>query len=74
RTGDLAPRIHNLARLAELAGLRPDQEQLDILSEMNAFQLEGRYPEGLIASPKPAEAQSYMKRAQEVFEWLKKGL
>lgn len=37
RTEDLAPRIHNLVRLAEQAGLRPSAEQLDVLAEMNQF-------------------------------------
>lgn len=43
-TRDLAPRIHSLVRLAELASIKPNKEQLDTLAEMNAFNLEGRYP------------------------------
>ena len=47
QTEDLAPRIHSLVRLAELASIKPDKEQLDTLAEMNAFNVEGRYPETL---------------------------
>ena len=38
---DLAPRMHNLVRLAELAELQLDEKQIDVLAEMNAFNIEG---------------------------------
>jgi HEPN domain-containing protein len=41
-SNDLAPRLHNLSRLAELTGLPLSQTQADILADMNAFNLEGR--------------------------------
>ena len=69
-TGELAPRIHSLVRLAEMAGLAPDEKQLDTLAEMNAFNIEGRYPELLTAPPSPAEAKELMGRAEEVKTWL----
>jgi HEPN domain-containing protein len=70
QTCDLAPRIHNLVRLAELAGVHPRQEQIDVLAEMNAFNIEGRYPEALMPPPTLAQAQMYMARAEDVFRWL----
>jgi HEPN domain-containing protein len=70
QTGDLAPRIHNLVRLAELANINPGEEQLDVLAEMNAFSIEGRYPESLMPPPALPEARSYMAHAEEVFRWL----
>lgn len=69
-TCDLAPRIHNLVRLAELSGLGLRQEQIDVLAEMNAFILEGRYPEALTPPPTLKEAHAYVAQAQEVFQWL----
>ncbi len=69
QTGDLAPRIHNLVRLAELAAIGLHQEQLDLLADMNAFNVEGRYP-GLLAPPTPGEARGYVHRAEGVFLWL----
>jgi HEPN domain-containing protein len=68
--GDLAPKIHSLVRLAELAAIETDKEQLDTLAEMNAFNVEGRYPETLAPPPTADEAKCYFERAQEVFEWL----
>jgi HEPN domain-containing protein len=70
-TQELAPRTHNLIRLAELAGLNLSSDQIDIPAEMNAFNVEGRYPESLQPPPSIAEGEQYMERAKEVYEWLK---
>jgi HEPN domain-containing protein len=48
QTNDMAPRLHNLVRLYELAALPVDTAKIEILAEMNAFNIEGRYPESLI--------------------------
>jgi HEPN domain-containing protein len=70
QTDDLAPRLHNLTRLAELAQLQLSASQLDLLAELNAYNLEGRYPDALAEPPTPAEAKRLVNRASEVFEWL----
>ena len=70
QTNDLAPRLHNLIRLAEIGDVRPSQKYLDVLAEMNAFNLEGRYPDLLMPPPSLAEARDYLTRAEEVMQWL----
>jgi HEPN domain-containing protein len=72
RTRDLAPRLHNLVRLAELAGVDLTPEQRDTLADMNAFALEGRYPESLVPPPSQDEGARYLARASEVFACLTK--
>jgi HEPN domain-containing protein len=67
---DLAPRFHNLSRLTELAGVVLDSGYMDVLAEMNAFHIEGRYPESLTKPPTKEEALNYIDRAEEVFQWL----
>ena len=67
---DLAPRLHNLSRLSELAGLMPDAENMEALAEMNAFHIEGRYPESQTKPPTKGEALNYIARAEKVFQWL----
>jgi HEPN domain-containing protein len=67
---DLAPRLHNLSRLAELAALALDIGKMEVLAEMNAFHIEGRYPESLTKPPTQDEALNYMARAEGVFQWL----
>ena len=51
QTRDLPPRIHNLARLVELAAFNPSAEQIDVLAEMTAVNPEGQYPDALAQSP-----------------------
>ena len=70
KTRDLAPRTHNLTRLAELATVELQPEQKDTLAAMNACNIEGRYPEFLPPPPTVSEAQAYITRAQEVFQCL----
>jgi HEPN domain-containing protein len=70
-TRELAPRIHNLIRLAELTDLKLSSDQMDTLADMNSFNVEGRYPETLQAPPTLPEGKLYLYRAKEVFEWLK---
>ena len=67
---DLAPRLHNLSRLAELAALTLDTGKMEVLAEMNAFHIEGRYPESLTKPPTKEEALNYMAEAEGVFQWL----
>lgn len=69
-TQDLAPRIHNLVRLAGLAELHLDEKRIDVLAEMNAFNIEGRYPDMLTPEPSVEEARRYMRRTREVYTWL----
>jgi HEPN domain-containing protein len=69
-TRDLAPRTHNLVRLAEATQLDLEESQLDVFAEMNAFAIEGRYPETLALPPDASEVRGYWERAEEVFEWL----
>lgn len=70
RIRDLAPRTHNLVRLAEVADLQSSSAHLQTLAEMNAFSQAGRDPETLSAAPTATEADAYLTRATEVFEWL----
>jgi HEPN domain-containing protein len=62
--------LKGLNRLIGLSGVAASSEQLDILAEMNAFHIEGRYPETLTKPPTKEEAVRYMKRAEEVLRWL----
>jgi HEPN domain-containing protein len=70
KTGKLAPRIHNLVRLAEIAGLQLKPHDIDTLAEMNEFNLEGRYPVTFVPPPTKSESIEFMKKAKGIFEWL----
>lgn len=74
QTRDLAPRIHNLVRLAELTGLELDKDVVDFLSDTNDFNLEGRYIEHPGAVPELKQAKSIMHRVEELTTWLNEKL
>lgn len=57
-TRDVPPRIHSLTRLAERAGLQPDDRQADVLADMNQFNLEGRYLSFSHPNPVPRKQRS----------------
>jgi HEPN domain-containing protein len=71
---DIAPRLHNLARLSELSGIAFKQEDSDFLAEMNPFNIEGRYPEMWGPVPSREEADTLLKKSGGIFEWLKNQL
>lgn len=59
RTNDLPPRIHNLVRLALLAELQLSEEQFALWADMNAFNIEVRYPDAIGSAPTTQEAKAY---------------
>lgn len=69
-TGDLAPRLHNLVRLAEISGIDIGHEHIDLLSEFNPFNLEGRYPEMWTPVPSRNEADNLVQKAENLLRWL----
>jgi len=71
---DIAPRLHNLARLAELSGIAFSREDSDFLAEVNPFNIEGRYPEMWGPVPSREEADTLLKKSGGIFEWLKNQL
>ena len=73
-TNDLAPRIHNLVRLAELPQMYIDDRHLDVLAEMSDFNVEGYYPDTPPPPPTLAQAQMYIVRAEEALEWFTRKL
>ena len=67
----MPPHIHNLPRLAEIAGLKVDAKHRNVLAEINEFNIEGRYSDLLRPPVSFQEARGYLQRAKETFEWLK---
>lgn len=73
-TGDIPPRIHNLARLSGLGGLKLETEKMKFLILVDGFNIEGRYPEYLTPAPELREARSIMKQIGELVLWLNEQL
>lgn len=49
RTSELAPRVHNLLRLAEVAALSLDDEQRTFYGDLSNYYIQMRYPEEIEA-------------------------
>lgn len=64
--GDFPPRTNNLLLLCAQTALAPTDEQLRILSQMNQFQMDGRYPDYKMAMFKIATDNYTYKILQEV--------
>lgn len=71
QTNDMPPRIHNLVRLAEMAGLSLDPEQTNFLRSFDLYQLEGRYPDSTQVLIDSDAALEKLTIAGEMLEWLK---
>jgi len=73
-TRDAPPRIHNLVRLARLAGLKPTDEQERFLRRFDLYQLEGPYPDVRQVVLDPGLARRELQKATEIWQWLKSQL
>ena len=71
QTREVPPRIHNLVRLAEMAGLSPDSEQERFLRSFDMYQMEGRYPDSAYVSIDTKAARQKLASAGEMLKWLK---
>jgi AbiV family abortive infection protein len=70
-TSNVPPKIHNLLRLARLAGISADAKQNIFFETFDQYQLEGRYPESV--QPLKTELISTdFTEARSIFAWLNK--
>jgi len=71
----LAPRIHDLVKLAKSINLNLSDQQLVFLSEVSDFNMESRYPDEKNQFLKQCNrefAEKYLKQIKETHSWLKK--
>lgn len=74
---DFPPKTHNLLLLSSQTKLSPTVEQLRILSQMNQFQLDARYPDYKLNMYKIATepyTQSLLQEIETVKQWLENSL
>lgn len=72
-TGALAPRTHNLLRLAEIAGVKLDQEQVRFLGELSGYYIQSRYPEEIRAAGSTISeelAGKVLARTEQMITWV----
>lgn len=74
---DFPPKTHNLMLLVSQTGLAPSVEQLRLLSRVNQFQLDGRYPDYKLNMFKIATedyTQQLLHEIDLVQKWLENSL
>lgn len=74
RHDDTPPHTHQLAILAEKAGLKPTSERLELLETITDFNLEARYPDEKFSFYKRCTqefTQRYLMDIEEMKTWLR---
>jgi len=74
KRGQHAPPIHNLLRLAKAVGIELDQQRIDTLARITAFNIEARYPDIKQEFRRRCTKEytvGQMTIVQEMFEWLR---
>ncbi|MBI4667018.1 MAG: HEPN domain-containing protein [Nitrospinae bacterium] len=72
-TGKMAPRIHSLVKLGELAQLKLSAEQEKFYAELVSYYIGSRYPEDLLAMSKRVshqKAKEALDKSEEEIQWL----
>jgi len=73
RSGAMPPRLHNLMRLAEKAGLEIDEPTADRLRSLTGYYVQTRYPEEirkLSAGVDRPLAEEAIRHTEELLRWL----
>ena len=70
-TEEHPPRTHILSSLADTARINFDDNQDQFISEIQTFQLEGRYPENFPSEPDSVTAQAYFEQTIILHKWLR---
>ena len=76
-TKKFPPRIHNLIRLAEAAGIDRDKIDFEFLDKLSFYYIESRYPEEYMRLYKQVTkklTESYYNNTREIYRWLERQL
>ena len=70
KISDIAPKDHNLVRLAERAMLPLSEEDRSFLSGMTRFNVEGRYPDSYDQLPPAESVDKIREESGRIYKWL----
>jgi len=73
RTGTLPPRVNNLRRLAEVAGIESKGKEVPFLGELSAYYIQSRYPEEIKAAGSTITkelATEVFSKTEESIRWI----
>jgi len=72
KTGLNAPLIHDLVKLADKVGIELNIENVEMLTALNKFNIEGRYPDyrkKLRENINKKHAREVFNKSNEFFKW-----
>ncbi|MBI5298981.1 MAG: HEPN domain-containing protein [Deltaproteobacteria bacterium] len=72
---DHPPYTHNLLYLAAKTNLQLSKAQIELLDQINKFNMEARYPEDLQAFYKKVDkiySRKYLEATKEIWKWFRK--
>ena len=75
QTSELAPRIHNLVRLAEMSGQEFTAEERVLLERLSLYYLQSRYPpeiQALAKAVKRAMAADHLRETEALWKRLRR--
>jgi HEPN domain-containing protein len=76
-TGELAPRIHNLVRLADVSGQKFAPAERELLERLSLYYLQTRYPpeiQALAKTVKRAMATDHLQQTEALWKRLRRHL
>ena len=77
RTGEVAPKTHNLMYLLKLGQLSPSEEVLDFLGQLNTFNVPTRYPDELPGIEKMLDLEKtrdLLEKTTGALQWTKESI
>ncbi len=72
-SGEFPPKIHNLLRLAELAGIVMEPQYTSFIGELSGYYVQTRYPEEIEMLSRDMDmdtAREIVIKTQETMQWL----
>lgn len=73
QTGELPPRVHNLLRLAEAAGIESNCEDVRFLGELSSYYIQSRYPEEVRPTGESVTetlAREVLDKTEQTVTWI----
>lgn len=70
RLTQVPPKIHRLEKLALMCGLNLTAEQIQVMGNINTYNLEGRYQDEEADEIDEQSAKELQGKANEVYQWL----
>jgi HEPN domain-containing protein len=73
QTGKFPPRLHNLLRLTEIAGISMETDRAELIGALSGYYIQTRYPEEVESLGQKVDHESaaqVLQQSEEIVKWL----